>query len=307
MVNLAKVSLFLRRLGMTFLAAVLLASVVAPIGAQAVGIVWLLCWITLFVAWPYLDRKLNFGFPKPCKKRPKRSAAWGRVAGTGLVAFGVTFGIALLPIADFSAIAGPLIWIALYYGWPALSRRLPLPESWKAKAQSDAASSAPKPGFWRLFGRGALATLGIVAVMVLLPGMITAPVAHNFVRARRVHDSILIGMTVPEVISASRDCDLLGAASEPSNDDRTAGDRVSAISLIRNRDGVYRVSGGLVDSNTALTESQAVERVQAKLHDGYRWRSNCIYVNMNSMHVSFSVIFGPDGHVAEVTPVHGWD
>jgi hypothetical protein len=40
-------------------------------------------------------------------------------------------------------------------------RRLPLPESCKVKAQSDAASSARKPGFWRLLGRLALATLGV--------------------------------------------------------------------------------------------------------------------------------------------------
>ena len=92
--------------------------------------------------------------------------------------------------------AGPLIWIALYYGWPALSRRLPLPESWKVKAQSDAASSAPKPGFWRLLGRGALAMLGIVTVMMLLTGMIMAPIGHSMGPARKVHDSIRVGMTV---------------------------------------------------------------------------------------------------------------
>jgi hypothetical protein len=73
------------------------------------------------------------------------------------------------------------------------------------------------------------------------------------------------------------------------------------MSLIRNLDGVYRVDG------VALTETLAEERLQAKVHGGYRWRSNCVYINMTPIHVSFNVVFGPDGRVAQVTPVHGWD
>jgi hypothetical protein len=57
-------------------------------------------------------------------------------------------------------------------------------------------------------------------------------------------------------------------------------------------------------NGVTLTETQAAERLQEKLHDGYRRRSNCVYVNMTPMHVSFSVIFGLDGLVTEVTPVH---
>ena len=290
-------SLILRRLFATLALAILLASVTACFDQGAAAVLFLPAWAALFFGWQYLSRKLNFNI----RTRPRRSAAWGRVLVTGLVAYGVAFGIALLPIADFSVLAGPLIWIALYYGWPALSRRLPLPESWKVKAQSDAASSPPKPGFWRLLGRGALAMLGIVTVMVLLPGMIMAPIGHSMGYARKVHDSIRIGMTVPEVADASRDCDLFGAASEPVSDDHAVGDSVPTMSLSRNRDGTYQVNG------VALTETQAAERMQVKLHDGYRWRSSCVYVNMTPMHVSFSVIFGPDGRVAEVTPVHGWD
>ena len=143
--------------------------------------------------------------------------------------------------------------------------------------------------------------LGAVTVIMLFQGMIMAPAWHSMERARKVHDSIRVGMTVPEVLDASRDCNLFGAASESVNDDNAAGDHVPAMSLSRNSDGTYRVDG------VALTETQAAERLQAKVHDGYRSRSNCVYTNMTPMHVSFSVIFGPDGRVAEVTPVHGWD
>jgi hypothetical protein len=299
MADFAKVSVILRRLVATLALAILLASVTACFDQGAAGVLFLPTWAALFFGWQYLRRTLNFNIniSKAPRPRPRRSTAWGRVIVTGLVAFG----IALLPVTDFSAVAGPLIWVALYYGWPALSRRLPLPESWKVKAQSDMVSSAPKPGFWRLLGRGALAMLGIITVMALLPGMMMVPIAHSMTRARKVHDSIRVGMTVPEVVDASRDCDLFGAVSESVSDDHAVGDSVPTMSLSRNRDGTYRVNG------VALTETQAGERLQAKLHDGYRWRSNCLYVNMTPMHVSFSVIFGPDRRVTEVTPVRGWD
>jgi hypothetical protein len=309
MADFAKVSLIVRRLLATLALAILLASVTACFDQWAAGVLFLPTWAALFFGWQYLSRKLNFNIniSKTSRPRPRRSTAWGRVMVTGLVASGIAFGIALLPVADFSAMAGPLIWIVLYYGWPAMSRRLPLPDSWKVNVQPDT-SSAPKATFWRLLGRGAFAMFGIVAMMTLLTGMVMAPIAHSMRRAREVHDSIRVGMTVTEVLDASRDCDVFGAASESSNDDDNAtGNGVHAMSLSRNRDGTYRVHDGVADPDIALTETQAGERLQATMHDGYQWRSNCVYVNMTPMHVSFSVIFGPDGRVAEVTPVHGWD
>ena len=299
MADFAKVSLILRRLVATLALAILLTSVTACFDQGTAGILFFPTWAVLFFGWRYMSPRLNFNvkIARAPQRRTRRSTAWGRVIVTGLVAFG----IALLPIGGFFAMAAPLIWIALYYGWPALRRRLPLPESWKVKAQSAMGSSAPKPGFWCLCGRGALAMLGVITVMVLLWGMMMAPVAHSMGRARKVHDSIRVGMTVPEVVDASHDCDLFGAASESVSEDHAAGDSVPAMSLSRSRDGTYRVNG------VALTETEAEERLQAKVHDGNRWSSNCVFVNLTPMHVSFSVIFGPDGRVAEVTPAHGWD
>jgi hypothetical protein len=306
MADFAKLSLIVRRLLASLVLAILLASVIACFDEGIAGVLFLPTWAALFFGWQYLSCKLRFNVSKAPRPRPRRPTAWGRVIVTGLIAYGLAFAITLVPIADFSALAGPLIWIVLYYAWPALRRRLPLPESWKVMAQSDAASSAPKPGLWRLLGRGALAMLGIATVMILLPGMIMAPVWHSMIRARKVHDSIRIGMTVPEVLVASRDCDLFGAASE-STDDNAAGDSRPAMSVSRNRDETYRVYDAVVHRDLALTETQAVEHLQSTLHDDYRWRSHCVYVNMTPMHVSFSVIFGPDGRVSEVTPVQGWD
>ena len=82
MADLAKVSLFLRRLEVTFLLAFLLFSVIALVYPEADCNLFLPCWIALFIASPYLDRKsarkpklniLNALSPR----RPKRSTGLG--------------------------------------------------------------------------------------------------------------------------------------------------------------------------------------------------------------------------------------
>jgi hypothetical protein len=112
MADLAKVSLFLRRLGLTFLLTGLMVCLIAPFNSDVAGILWLPCWIALFLAWPYLDLPVF----KRRKPRPKLPTAWGRVVVTGLVAFGVSMGIVLLPVSDVLTLSAPLIWLALYYG-----------------------------------------------------------------------------------------------------------------------------------------------------------------------------------------------
>src|ERR1700686_4538330 len=297
MAHLANVSLFLRRLGLTFLLTGLIVCLIAPFCPDVAGILWLPCWIALFVAWPYLDGKLNFPIFKGRKPRPKLPTAWGRVVVTGLVAFGVSMGIALLPVPEVLTLSAPLIWIALYHGWPALSRRLPIPESWKAKVRPD--HTLPAPGFSSFFWRRALASLSLL-IMRRLPGItIMGPIAHSMVRARRLHDSIHVGMTVPEVLDPSRNYDIFGAESDFPYDKNAAGDDFPSMGLRRTADGTYRTYDLAAQPSIAITETQAVERLHAKLHDGYPWRFYFTYINMTPMHVSFSVIFGPDGRVSE--------
>jgi len=305
MAYLARVSLFLRRLGLTFLLTGLMVCLIASFYPDVAGILWLPCWIALFVAWPYLDRKLNFPIFKGRKPRPKRPTAWGRIVVTGFVASGISMGIALLPVPDVLTLSAPLIWIALYYGWPPLSRRLPITESWKAKVRPD--ETLPPPGFWRFLGRGALATLSLLMMLVLLGMTVMGPIGHSMVRARRVHDSIHVGMTVPEVLDASRDYDLFGAESDFPCEKNAAFDNIPSMGWWRNPDGTYWANDLAAQRSIAMTETQALERLHSKLHDGYPWRFYYTYINMTPMHVSFSVIFGPDGRVSEVKPVHGWE
>lgn len=297
-----------RRAAFTLVLAFAVVGLVGCYDPDFAGILFVPIWAASFFVWPYLERKLNFKFPRISRPRPRRPTAWGRIVVTGLIAFAVAAGMALLPTGDFSGLAAPVLWIALYYGWPRLSRILPLPEAWKVKDQAGEAAAIPKRNIWQLVGRGVLATISVVMAMILLPDVvIMAPIGHSMERARRVHDSIHVGMTLPEVLDASTDCDCFATGSDFPYDQNAASEAIPAICLSRNRDGVYRVYDVAAHREIALTKEQAVERLHKKLHDGYRWRFTYTYLNITPMHVSFSVIFGPDGRVAELMPVHGWD
>ncbi len=305
---LTKAGLILRRVGFTFVLAFAVVGLVGCYDPDVAGILFVPLWAASFFMWPYLERKLNFKFPRISRPRPRRSTAWGRVVVTGLIAFGAAVGLALLPVGDFSGLAAPVLWIALYYGWPRLSRILPLPEAWKVKDQASETPEIAKRNIWQLLGRGVLAMISVIMAMFLLPAMtIMAPIGHSMERAHRVHDSIHVGMTLPEVLEASTDCDLFAAGSEFPDDQNADGGDIPAICRTRDRDGLYRVHDVAAHRDIALTQAQEVERLHRRLHDGYRWRFAYTYLNITPMHVSFSVIFGPDGRVAELTPVHGWD
>jgi hypothetical protein len=89
-----------------------------------------------------------------------------------------------------------------------------VPEAWKVRDQAAEASAAPKRSVWQLLGRGVATMSVIMALFLLLATVVVAPIGHSMARARRIHDAIRVGMTLPEVLEASRDCDLWGASSD---------------------------------------------------------------------------------------------
>ena len=56
-----------------------------------------------------------------------------------------------------------------------------------------------------------------------------------------------------------------------------------------------------------LTESQAAELMKQKMSDGYEWRWRYTFLTDTPRHYSFTVTFGRDGRVKDITDVWGWD
>jgi len=265
---------------------------------------------TFFVLWPIL----SFGLWRVIRRRevsseaatapskPKlRSASGKRLLITALLAIVLAVILAFIINADVVGIALIPFWIALYYGWPMLSRRLQFLDFDKAPAP------APKRPLWLRILRGTLASVGAVLLaFVCMSSLVIVPISLCEHRAQKVAKSIHIGMTVQEFLDTAKDCDVFHAGSDFPYDEKADGDNIPTIFLSWRRDGTYRTYDLAAHQDISLTESEAVERLHAKLHDGYKWHFSYTYTNVTPMHVSFSVIFGPDGRVTEVTPVHGW-
>jgi len=148
---------------------------------------------------------------------------------------------------------------------------------------------------------------GIVLTVLLMSFTVMAPLLLCHVRAKRVHDAVHVGMTVPEVLDVTKDCDIFQASSNFPHDDDTDPSNIPAMSLGWSKDGIFHTYDLATGKNLYLSESDAIDRLRAKLHDGYEWHFRYTYINMTPQHVSFSVIFGPDGRVTEVKPIYGWD
>jgi hypothetical protein len=267
--------------------------------------------VTFFVLWPMLSFGLWGIFRRQeiltkaatASSKPKpRSTNGKRLLVTAALAIVLAVILAFAINADVVGMAFIPIWIALYYGWPIVSRRLPFLDLDKAPAP------VPKRPLWLRMVRGAGAFLGAsVLAIVCLASIVVVPIALCEHRAQKVANSIPIGMTVQEVLDTAKDCGSFRAGSDFPWDRNAEGDNIPAMGLSWRRDGAYVTYDLAAGRDISLTESEAIERLHRKLHDGYRWHFSYTYINVTPMHISFSVIFGPDGRVAEVTRVHGWD
>jgi len=301
-----KFDLIIRRLGVTLALVVVLACIVAFIDEDAALSLFLPSWAALFFGWPYLSRRLGFDFPKapaaPRERRPRSTSAMLLVI-TAALAMVLSVALALMINANVVGISFIPFWLALYYGWPYLSRRLPFLDFDKAPT-----TPVPRRPLWLRLIRGTLAWVGGIGLaLACMSSTAIVPIVLCERRAQKVHDSIHIGMTVPEVLDTAKDCDVFQVSSEFPYDRKADGDNIPAMGLNWRRDGTYGTYDLAAQRDISLTESEAIERLHAILHDGYKWQFHYTYINMTPMHVSFTVVFGPDGRVAEVKPVYGWD
>ena len=294
-------SVIIRRLGVTIVLAIIIASPGVLVGEDFAAFLFLLSWVALFFGWPYLSRRLGFNFPKPPVPRQPPRTDWRRILITGAVAFVLAFGPAFIDACLFGLFY-PLFWFALYYACPFLSRRLTILSFLQAPPM------APKRPLWLRLIRGTFAWAGgVVLALVFMLSAPMAPLVLSHYRAQKVHDSIHIGMTVPEVLRAAADCDLFQASSDFPYDEKAESDNIPAVSLGRPKAGMFRTYDLRTGQELYMSESETVARLHEKLHDGYEWRFRYTYINMTPQHISFSVVFGPDGRVEEVKPVYGWD
>lgn len=297
------VTLTIRRIGVALAVAIVITGIVVLItqDADALGL-FLPLWIGLFFGWPFLSRKLGFNFPKPPSPQSLKLSI-RRLFGTFMLASVFSVTLARMLEADVAGYSLIPFWLALYYGWHYLDRRLTLTRLRRAPTLP-----TPKRPLRRRLIRGSLKWAGGIAlVLVCMFSSIVGTIALSRHRAQKVADSIHNGMTVPEVIHTARNCDIFSAGSDFPYNQKTDGDHIPAMGLSWRKDGTYRTYDVAAGKEISLTEAEAVERLHAILHDGYKWYFHYTYINPTPMHMTFIVVFGTDGRVSEVKPVYGWD
>lgn len=300
-----KASPTIRRFAVTLALAIVIACVVTPFSEGAAAILFLLVfvpsWIALFFAWPFFSRKATFECPRPAGPSPAHWFSFSRLIITGLLATLFAAMLATTINSDSPAIWILPFWLALYFGWYYLIRRFPGLNPEKAPV-----GPAASPGHVQLRPRYArrksiqLALVLLFLFLIFLPGML------SFQKARTLHNSIHVGMTVPEVLPTVKDCDLFSASSDFS-DKNGDGGNLPEMRLSWNKDGTYRTYDFATGKDISMTEAETVERLHATLHDGSTWTFHYLYTNITPQHVAFRVVFGIDGRVSEVQPIFSFD
>lgn len=293
-----------RVLGSLALAFILVCGV-GLISEEVAGFLFIPSWIAIFFAWPYVRRKLDVAPFAALKSRPARPAIRGRITIPGLMALALAYGAAAWIDVQFFGPALLFCWIALYCAWPLVVRRLPFLNLSKGAAPQSPAVQKPLA---RRLVRGSLVFIGGSGLaLFLMSSIVFVPISLSFARARKVHNSIHVGMTVQEVLHTAKDCDIFSASSEFPHDDDADPENIPAVNLGWYRDGTYRLYDVAAHQDVRLSESETVDRLGAMLHEGYRWEFRYTYVNLTPMHVTFKVEFGSDGRVSEIKPIYGWD
>ncbi len=289
------------------LAAVLAYLLILVVPAYFPVLLFVILWSLLFFSWPSLTRRVGFpNFPKPPAPPNPRSAVAARPAVTAVLAIMLAAGLARwIDVGVFVGITLVPSGLALYYGSPYLGRQLGFSNFPKARAN---APPAPKRPLSVRTIRGTFRSVATTALaLLLLLSLAFGPVSLSFYRAKTAYNAVHIGMTVPEVLHAVTNCELLRASSEFPHDDNADAANIPAMNLGRGKDGVYRIYDMVGGQNIQLSEAEVIERLHAKLHDGYRWYFYFTYTNLVSADIVFSIVFGPDGRVTEVKPLRGLD
>jgi hypothetical protein len=201
-----------------------------------------------------------------------------------------------------------ILWPTLFFSWPYLSRRLQF-----LKSPKPPASSAPRPRdlkqpLWRRWLRCPFATVSKLGLALFLVTLLPfVPLILCSWQAQRAHDTVRIGMTVPEVLQSVTGWHVLGIVSHvPDPNYAGVSKHVHAISFGNAGDRTYITRDFSTGESRNISEPEAITLFQEKLHESQGWHFQYTYIFMNQF-VLFDVDFTPDGRVSRVSSLgHHW-
>jgi hypothetical protein len=257
-------------------------------------------------------------------KRTSPNAMWThtlRVTRWYLFRLGTTLVVGLVIAATLTNDPAMLVsvwvalWVGLYWLWKIWDR-------WRGKSVPypanepraivmvpvpQALEAVTRPARWRQVVRKTVRmAAGAVVLIAVMAFVMTLCLGYYERQAKSERNKVQKGMTVDEVLRlVHRSCGIRTHAVLPDNVSDEEG--VHYASLFEHEDGTFGWSSGPDYQSRQLTEDEAAGLMKQKMSDGYDWRWRYTFINDTPQHFSFTVTFGRDGRVKDVTDVWGWD
>lgn len=226
--------------------------------------------------------------------------------------------IAVIVSADSPALVWVWIisWAGLYWLWKLWDRRRGNDFARPAVGPRAAAvtvckpqalrSHAPRPLWRRTLWRTVNLVGGAVAAIVLMIGSMILYLGYCQRQAKAERNKVQSGMTVDDVLMLVHGGCIRTHAVLPDN--VSDEELVHYVGLTEHADGTFGCdSCGPNKEDRHLSNAATAELMKQKMADGYEWRWRYTFVNATPQHFSFTVTFGRDGRVKDVTDVWGWD
>lgn len=167
--------------------------------------------------------------------------------------------------------------------------------------------STTRPLWWKVLRRIIILVAGAVAFIVfMVPVTMILDLCQSEAQVSTERNKVRIGMTISDLLPLVQgDVGIRAHAVLPDNiDDEKL---MHYANLVPKRDGTFWCTCGTEADFRNLTESEAAEVMKQKMSDGYEWRWRYTFLTDTPRHFSFTVTFGRDGRVKDITDVWGWD
>jgi len=172
--------------------------------------------------------------------------------------------------------------------------------------RSKRTAGAPRPIWQWVVRKTATVMAGAFILIVCLAFVMLLSLGYYARQAKAERDKVHIGMTVDQVLPLVHGAPGIRAhAVLPDN--VPDGDGLHYASLTEREDGTFGCFAPPDCQSSHLPEAEAVALMKQKMSDGYEWRWRYTFINDTPQHFSFTVTFGRDGRVKDVTDVWGWD
>ena len=207
------------------------------------------------------------------------------------------------------------LWVGLYWLWklwdrwrgksvpytanePRATVMVPVPQALEAVTR--------RPLWRRVVRKTVTLAAGAFVFIVVMAVVMILCLGYYERQAKSERNKVQKGMTVDEVLPLVHGaCGIRTHAVLPDNVSDEEG--VHYASLLEHEDGTFGWSSGPDYRSRQLTEDEAAGLMKQKMSDGYDWRWRYTFINDTPQHFSFTVTFGRDGRVKDVTDVWGWD